>query len=224
MDWLKNALTVGIWHIESSTLWDGTLPDNMKSKTKQETLIMFSPPHRLACMLQFDTSIAAIKLPENWWSELSQILLDFINNWENISPQIVMLTAIGNSKSIISSHVLDCKCKLYSLWVIRNQKFWLPILMKFSQQCVKRRNKHRSQCYSYVCYLLEFIDGDFECEVISAILFESQTHWCSILPLSSPCWWDRKRMQMKMWNISMAADDITALMDCEKPTNESKLY
>ncbi|KAF8335779.1 karyopherin Kap95 [Cantharellus anzutake] len=106
---LKNALTArdATRQAEFSARWLA-LPEDLKSKIKQETLMtLASPTPRIGSYAAtVVASVAAIELPENHWSDLIQILLGFINNRESVGLRISTLTAIGYICESIKPEIL----------------------------------------------------------------------------------------------------------------------
>ncbi len=164
--------------------WLG-LPDDVKSKIKQETLITLgSPTSRIGSYAAtVIASIAAIELPENQWSDLIQILLGFINNRENISLRIATLTAIGYiCESIVSSHVLGRECRLIPLRGYQKPEVLASRSNEILTAVVQGARKEEinaevnASAMRALFNSLEFVRENFEREVTSAVLFESQTH------------------------------------------------
>ena len=126
-------------------------------------------------------SIAAIELPENQWSDLIQILLGFINNRENISLRVATLTAIGYiCESIVSSHLV-VNVKLISLRGYQKPEILASRSNEILTAVVQGARKEEvnaevnASAMRALYNSLEFVRENFEREVASAVLFESET-------------------------------------------------
>lgn len=83
-----------------------SLPENVRTKIKQETLVSLgSPTSRVGLYAaQVVSAIAAVELPVDQWPDLIQILLGFVNSADNVGLKIATLSTIGYiCESIVSS-------------------------------------------------------------------------------------------------------------------------
>jgi importin subunit beta-1 len=109
---LKNALSARdpTRQSEYAARWL-QLPDDVKTKIKQESLMTLASPMQKAGYFaaQVIAAIAAVELVVNQWQELIQILLGFVNDQTNVNLRMATLQTIGFICESVKSDIMQAR-------------------------------------------------------------------------------------------------------------------